>query len=604
MTDDRRAGRAPGGASAVTARAGRRRPDRLRRALQPPVPSSPPAVYPEPGPSAGVLRRLSVAGLTVGLFTLWVALSPSLLPRAWWMTAANVGASLAYGYVIGSLLGRCVSWLARRTHLRVELSARSDWAFRTLWILFLVTVSVVVWIRSLHQQEAISLMAGVSRGGALNQFIGVVAGVVLFWLLLLLGRALRRLWHGTRQLVGPVLPRPLAPIAATVIVGVVLVFVSNDVLYQRGLNWALGNATQLSHTSPEGRSAPAEPERSGSPASYETWESLGRQGQMFVSDGPRAADIAAATGEPALEPVRVYAGKSEHDDVDDAARAAVAELVRAGGLDRSAVNVFTTTGTGFVSEWHVQSLEFLTAGDVATISMQYSFFPSGLAYLSDRATPPAAGRALFEAVEAEIQALPADQRPRLFTSGESLGSFGGQGAFEDADDMLARVDGAVWTGTPRFTPLWSALTQDRRQGSPEVAPVIDNGRHIRFATTPQELRQDFYGAPLVEWEEPRVVYGQHASDPVVWWSWDLLWQEPDWMRERVGRDVSPDLSWARWVSFWQIASDMPLSVDVPPGHGHEYQDEMVPLWAGVLGMDTLADYSTVVAAIEELMLPR
>lgn len=268
------------------------------------------------------------------------------------------------------------------------------------------------------------------------------------------------------------------------------------------------------------------------------------------------------------------------------------------------MNVSTSTGTGFVQEWSVQALEFLTDGDVATVSMQYSFFPSGLAYVSDRDTPPLAGRALFEAVEAEIQERPEDDRPLLFVSGESLGSFGGQGAFDDADDMLARVDGAMWTGTPRFTPVWSSLTEARRQGSPEIAPVIDNGQHIRFATRPLDLTQDFYGAPFVEWEEPRVVYGQHASDPVVWWSWDLLWSEPDWLREQVGRDVSPDLSWSPYVTFWQIASDMPLSVDVPPGHGHEYKDEMVPLWAGVLGMDPLADYSELVAAIDEIVIER
>ncbi len=578
----------------------------MHNPLRMPLPGTPHSSYPNPPEerSDGVLRHLSTPGLTVGLITLWVALSPSLLPRAWWMTAVNVGVSLAYGYVIGSLLGRFVSWLARRTDLRVEINARSDWSLRTLWLVFLIIVSGVVWIRSLHQQEQISLVAGVSRGGALNQFIGVLAGLALFWVLLLIGRGLRRLWRRVKRLIEPILPGPLEGVVAALIVVFAVLFVSETLVYQRALNWALGNATQLSQTSPEGRTAPPETERSGSPASYESWESLGREGQMFVSDGPRASDIAGATGEPALDPIRVYAGKAEHDEIEDAAQAAVAELVRTGGLERSVVNVATTTGTGFVQEWSTQSLEFLTGGDVATVSMQYSFFPSGLAYISDRDTPPRAGRALFEAVEAEIQALPEGERPRLFASGESLGSFGGQGAFDDADDMLARVDGALWTGTPRFTPLWSSLTESRRQGSPEIAPVIDNGQNIRFATRPLELTEDFYGAPFVDWEEPRVVYGQHASDPVVWWSWDLLWEEPDWLREQVGRDVSPDLSWERWVTFWQIASDMPLSVDVPPGHGHEYKNEMVPLWAGVLGMDPLADYSEIVATIDTLVLDR
>lgn len=567
---------------------------------------SPPSTYPLPAPerSQRVFRHLSVPGMAVGLVMLWVALSPSLLPRAWWMTAVNVGVSLAFGYLLGRLLGRFGSWLARRTDLRVHVNARSDWAFHTLWLVLLVLISGLVWVRSLHQQEEISVMAGVSRGGALNQFLGVLAGVLLFGLILLLARGLRRLWRGVRRLVRPVLPRYLASVTTTLIVVLLVVFVSNQVLYQRGLNWALGQATQLNQSAPEGRTQPAEPERSGSPASYESWESLGRDGQSFVADGPRATDIEQATGETAREPIRVYAGKSAHHLVDDAADAAVAELVRSGGLERSVVNVTTTTGTGFVQEWSVQALEFLTGGDIATVSMQYSYFPSGLAYVSDRNTPPHAGQALFDAVEREILALPEDARPLLFASGESLGSFGGQGAFEDSDEMLARVDGAMWTGTPRFTPLWSELTENRRQGSPEIAPVIDNGQHIRFATRPQELTEDFYGGPFVEWEEPRVVYGQHASDPVVWWSWDLLWNEPDWLREQVGRDVSPDLSYSPYVTFWQIASDMPLSVDVPPGHGHEYKDEMVPLWAGVLGMDPMDDYSPIIAAIDDIVIER
>lgn len=560
---------------------------------------TPHSFYPVPTgvASTGVLRRLSTPGMTVGLLTLWVALSPSLLPRAWWMTAVNVGVSLAYGYVLGSLLGRLVTWLARRTDLRVEINARTDWGMRTIWFAFLVVVSVIVWIDSLHQQEQISLVAGVTRGGALNQFVGVLAGIVLFALLLLLGRSLAKLFHRVQRWIRPLLPAPLVGVAAALIVGVVVVFVSDALVYQRTMNWMIGNAVQTNQRPPEGRTAPAELERTGSPSSYESWDTLGQQGQMFVSDGPRAADIEAVTGEPALEPIRVYAGKQAHDEVEDAARAAADELVRAGGLQRSVINVATATGTGFVQEWSVQSLEYLTGGDVATVSMQYSFFPSGLAYLSDRETPPRAGRALFTEVERRVLALPEEERPLVMVSGESLGSFGGQGAFEDAQDMIERVDGAVWTGTPRFTPLWSSLTESRRQGSPEIAPVIDNGQHIRFATRPLELTEDFYGAPFVEWEEPRIVYGQHASDPVVWWSWDLLWAEPDWLREQVGRDVSPELNWNRYVTFWQIASDMPLSVDVPPGHGHEYKDEMVALWAGVLGRDPLADYTPIIEAI-------
>lgn len=594
-------GTATGGATAINPRPRRRSLGQPgpHNPLRMPPRGTPHSVYPTPAQDRGegLLRHLSVPGLTLALVLLWVALTPSLLPRAWWVTAVNVGVSMAFGYLIGDLLGRLASWLARRTDLRVEFNARSDWGLRTIWVGLLVIISAAVWVRSLQQQEDIALMVGVTWGGAFNQFVGVAAGVALFGLLLLVGRGLLRIRRGIGRLVLRVLPGPLAPVAATLIVALLVVFVSNQVLYQQGMNAALRAATQLNQQPPEGRVAPPEPERTGGPGSTEPWDTLGNQGQTFVSDGPRAADIERVTGEPALEPIRVYAGMTEHDTVAEAARAAAAELVRAGGLERSVVVVTTTTGTGWVQPFSAQAVEFLTGGDIATVSMQYSFFPSGLAYLSDLETPPLAGRTLFEEVETLIQALPEDERPLLYVSGESLGSFGSQGAFADAQDLIERVDGAVWTGTPRFTPLWSDLTANRRQGSPEIAPVVDNGRHIRFATRPLELTQDFYGGPYVAWEEPRIVYVQHASDPVIWWSWDLLWQEPDWLREQVGRDVSPDLDYTPYVTFWQIAADMPLSLDVAPGHGHEYQDQMVAYWAGALGMDPLGDYTAIVEAI-------
>ncbi|GAA5167631.1 alpha/beta-hydrolase N-terminal domain-containing protein [Ornithinimicrobium tianjinense] len=93
--------------------------------LRMPPRGSPPTTYPvaEPARTAPLLRHLSVPGMTLALVMLWVALTPSLLPRAWWMTAVNVGMSTVYGYAVGDLLGRVVAWLARRTDVRLTLNA-------------------------------------------------------------------------------------------------------------------------------------------------------------------------------------------------------------------------------------------------------------------------------------------------------------------------------------------------------------------------------------------------------------------------------------------------------------------------------------------------
>ena len=140
--------------------------------------------------------------------------------------------------------------------------------------------------------------------------------------------------------------------------------------------------------------------------------------------------------------------------------------------------------------------------------------------------------------------------------------------FESFEDVLARVDGALWVGTPAFTPMHAALTAARHKGSPEVAPVVHNARRVRFVNEPSDLRTDLYGRELGPWGFPRVVYAQHPSDPVVWWTNKLIWTQPDWLRERAGRDVS-------------------LNVEFT------YHEELIPLWRGILGFDRLFDEAPV-----------
>jgi uncharacterized membrane protein len=274
----------------------------------------------------------------------------------------------------------------------------------------------------------------------------------------------------------------------------------------------------------------------------------------------------------------------------------VAELGRTGAFDREVLALMTTTGRGWVDEWTASSIEYLSNGDSAVAAMQYSYLPSPVALLSDRRTPAAAGKALLTKVEAELARRPGDARPRLLLGGESLGAYGGQAAFRDGEDMLARVDGAVWVGTPYFTPLARALVTHRQGGSPEVAPVVGDGTHIRFLTQPSELTRDLYGRPYGTWEHPRVAYVQHASDPIPRWSPDLLVDEPDWMHEGVDPDVAP-MRWTSFATFWQLTTDMMVAGSTPAGHGHTYREELVPVWAGVLGLDPNADYTRIQQSI-------
>ncbi len=83
-------------------------------------------------------------------------------------------------------------------------------------------------------------------------------------------------------------------------------------------------------------------------------------------------------------------------------------------------------------------------------------------------------------------------------------------------------------------------------------------------------------------EHPRVVYLQHASDPIAWWTPDLLFSKPDWLSEPRGYDVLPQTRWIPVVTFLQVSADMAVAVDVPDGHGHRYVADVADGWAAVL----------------------
>ena len=65
------------------------------------------------------------------------------------------------------------------------------------------------------------------------------------------------------------------------------------------------------------------------------------------------------------------------------------------------------------------------------------------------------------------------------------------------------------------------------------------------------------------WNGARVLYLQHPSDPIVWWSPRLTLRNPDWLSEEPGQDVLDEMVWLPFVTFWQVTADLPLAAGVP-----------------------------------------
>lgn len=363
-----------------------------------------------------------------------------------------------------------------------------------------------------------------------------------------------------------------------VLVVVVLVLAVEGVLGRALLGAADSAFSVRDTTTAEGVTRPVSGDRSGGPGSLVVWDELGMEGRNFVARGPNAASIEAANGTPALNPIRAYAGLDSTEDPRERAALAVRDLERAGGFRRDTLLVATTTGTGWVEPSAASAFEYLSNGDSAIVSMQYSFLPSPLSFLVDRERARDAGRALFDAVYERWSVLPAEQRPRLFVFGESLGSFGGETAFSGEHDLANRTSGALFVGAPNFNPLYRGFVDRRDTGSPEVEPVFGEGRIVRFTTSPAEPT-DPVARP---WGAARVLYLQHASDPITWWSPHLILNRPDWLEEPRGRDVLGATRWVPFVTFWQLTADMALSMEPGPGHGHNFSGEHVVAWASIM----------------------
>ncbi len=511
-----------------------------------------------------VLPR-SATGLT-GAALVWTAgLAPSLLPRPPVIAIALAGLLWSVGYAIGALLGWVVRRLAGRRGPEqpglVGLTvAGAAWAW-----------AVVQTIRAAGWQDEQAQALGMAAAGV-PWWLLLPAGIATGLALLLLGRALRALGRATGRAVARRGPAWLAVLVGVLVpVAVVAAVVVGGFAATKAL-FASINAR------PSGVAAPTSDLRSGGPGSLVPFGSLGAEGQQFVSGGPTTDQIAAYAGATAQEPIRVYAGIDSADTPQARADLAVQELQRTGAFDRSLLVVAMTTGNGFLDPDLVSAPELLTAGDIATVSTQYSVLPSWLSFVVDQRASQDEAVALWDAVRDAVAALPADARPQLAVSGESLGAFAGQAAFAGLtpEGVADDVDAAVWVGSPATSSLW-APWRDTRTAGPEWEPVIGDDTIARAPATAASTAWTQSG-----WGERRVVLTQHSNDPVAWWDLALLRQRPAWLDEPRGPGVDPRITWWPGVLFLQAGLDLAAAGSVPSGIGHNYADVTGQAWAYAL----------------------
>lgn len=531
-----------------------------------------PAPAPSPAKRDWWQRRYTFTGTAVGMVFLWLSLTPSLLPRGPLFQGLVSAAAGAIGYGLG-VFG---VWLVRFMRSRRSSPPAPRWAWAVLVaVAALGLVLGIVYFR--YWQDHVRDLMGVPRLQWFNYLQAAAIAVVLLFVFVEIGQLIGRLIRFLVRQLGRVAPPRVSSVVAVALVAAVGIAILNGVVVRGTMSLLNKSFASVNDELDPNHPQPTTSLRSGGPGSLVSWESLGHQGRIFVRGGPTVEQLTAFNKAPAVEPIRAYAGLHSANGIRATAELAARELERAGGLKRKVIAVATTTGTGWINAAEADSLEYMYNGDTAIVSMQYSFLPSWLSFLVDKENARQAGQALFEAVDEKVRALPEAQRPKIVVFGESLGSFGGEAPFLSPNNIIARTDGALFSGPTFNNTMRDAITADRDPGSPEWLPIFDDGANVRFAA-----RADNLGRPDQPWGKPRIVYLQHASDPIAWWTPDLLFAQPDWLREPRGYDVSGDMHWIPVVTFLQVAADMAVAVGVPDGHGHRYVKDVVNGWAAVM----------------------
>ena len=517
-------------------------------------------------------RSLSAGGLVLGTLFFVASLTPTLVPRTYLTQGVLSGACFAVGYGIG------VAW--RWLWAYMELPEPRE---RLLLALKIVVAAVCAVIAMLflwwaaEWQNSIRQLMQLEPVTSAHPFEVCFIAIVTFLVLI----ALARLFKGISRLIsersGRFVPRRVSKVIGFAVAILLFWAIANGVLFRYALHVADSSFAAFDALIEPDRPQPESPLKTGSSASLVGWEELGRAGREFIATGPTAAEISAFTQADALEPIRVYVGLRAADTADERAQIALEELKRVGAFERSVLVVITPTGSGWIDPASMDTVEYLSDGDVASVALQYSYLSSPLSLLVEPEYGSEAARALFAAVYGYWTTLPHDRRPKLYLHGLSLGAMNSEKSVELFEILGDPIQGALWSGPPFESRIWRSITEHRNPGSPAWLPQFRDGSFVRF------MNQNGDPGPAdAPWGPMRIVYLQYASDAITFFDYRDFYRRPEWMDAPRGPDVSPELRWYPVVSMLQLALDMAVATTTPMGYGHVFAPEhYVDAWLAV-----------------------
>ena len=351
------------------------------------------------------------------------------------------------------------------------------------------------------------------------------------------------------------------------------------------------------------------PTVSGDPSSLVAWDTMGREGRRHVVSivrpeplvdrpaevmGKPRPDLSIATvmQEPAkATPIAIFVGLDSAPTAQERVALALAEMDRTDAWSRSLIMLISPTGTGYVNYVATSCAHYLTRGDVATVTLQYSKRPSPLS-LGKIGSAKEQNRLLWLTILSRIRQLPPDRRPRVVVFGESLGAHTSQAPFQGWGTLgpeALGIDRALWIGTPASSGWKNEITGPERLDvdRSQVAVVND---YEEFEALGDEARR-----------RVRFVLLSHDNDGVTKFNSDLLTRRPPWLGPsrpvleevpgRSPRGIPASMRWRPVTTFFQSLVDM-KNAQIPGAYrawAHDYRPDLPDFIRDVFELDCTDD---------------
>ena len=357
------------------------------------------------------------------------------------------------------------------------------------------------------------------------------------------------------------------------------------------------------------------PTVSGGAESLVPWSTLGREGRRhaltFVRpdtfpdrpEGVPDLSIETVMGEPArATPAHVYVSLDSAATARERADLALAEMERVGAFDRSLIMLVSPTGTGYVNYVAVAAAAYLTRGDVATVTMQYSKRPSPLS-LGKVKEAREQNRHLWLRIVERLHHRPG-RLPRVVVFGESLGAHTSQDAFlhwGTLGPQALGIERALWIGTPYLSGWMHEVTGPARLDVAEDSVVVVND-FAQLEALGEERRTRL-----------RFVLVSHDNDGVTKFGPDLMTTAPRWLgagrprpEDVAGaspRGIPPEMRWRPVTTFFQSLVDM-KNAQIPGAYrswAHDYRPDLTRFISEVYDLPASAEQ---LAAVERAVEQR